>query len=265
MNPQTILSHYDSGALWPARADAGRPTDLAQAYQDALALRALRIARGEEPVGFKIGFTNRTIWERYRVFAPIWGTVWNTTLEQCDGRASVSLAGLCQPRLEPEVVFGMRATPPIGTSLEQLFACVEWLATGFEIVQSHCAGWKFTAAESVSDGGLHGRLLIGPPTPVRQVAASGAALDQRLAAAGVQLLRNGERVDQGHGHNVLDGPLHALRHFVLEMQQCPGAPSLREGDVVTTGTWTDAWPLEPNQQWRAAFDAPLQGIQIALT
>jgi 2-oxo-3-hexenedioate decarboxylase len=228
-------------------------------------VRALRIARGEKPAGFKIGFTNRTSWQRYRVFAPIWGTVWITTLQHCDGQASIALAGLCQPRLEPEVVFGLPAAPAIGASLEQLFECIAWLATGFEIVQSHCADWQFTAAETVSDGGLHGRLLVGPATPVRQLAHSGAALDQRLAAAGVQLFRGDSRVDHGHGGNVLDGPLHALRHFVLELQQCPGAPGLHEGDVVTTGTWTDAWPLQPGQHWRAVFDAPLQGIEVVLT
>jgi 2-keto-4-pentenoate hydratase len=264
MTPTDILAHLDSGALWPAER-AAPITDVAAGYQAALAVRALRVARGEKPAGYKIGFTNRTIWPRYGVYAPIWGTVWDTTLIPCDGRATLPLARLCQPRLEPEIVFGLSATPPAGSTLEQLFACVEWLAPGFEIVQSHHADWKFSAAESVADGGLHGRLLVGLHTPLRDLAASGAALDEWLAAKSVQLLRNGERVEQGHGHHVLDGPLHALRHFVLELQRCPGAPALRAGDVITTGTWTDAWPLEPGQTWRAAFDAPLHSIEVALT
>ena len=61
---------------------------------------------------------------------------------------------------------------------------------------------------------------------------------------------------------MLDGPLHALHHFVLEMQQCPGAPSLQGGDVVTTGTWTDAYPIEPGQVWQARFDSPLPGLEL---
>ena len=265
MTPRSILAHSDSGTLWPAPTGVERPTDVARAYQDALAVRALRIARGERPVGYKIGFTNRTIWQRYGVFAPIWGTVWNTTLQRCDGRGSLSLRGLCQPRLEPEVVFGLRAAPPAGPSLEQLFDCVDWLAPGFEIVQSHCADWIFTAAQTVADGGLHGRLLVGRPTPVRQNAATGEVLDTMLAASSVRLYRGDELIDQGTGRNVLDGPLHALLHFVLELQQCPGAPSLRQGDVVTTGTWTDAWPLQPGARWRAEFDAALQGVEVALS
>ena len=161
-------------------------------------------------------------------------------------------------------MFGLRATPSAGASLEQLFDCVDWLASGFEIVQSHCVDWIFTAAQTVADGALHARLLVGPSTPVRQIARSGDALDAALAATRVRLFRGDALVDEGSGHNVLDGPLHALRHFVLEMQQCPGAPSLREGDVVTTGTWTDAWPLQPGEVWRAEFGSPLHALEIAL-
>ncbi len=35
-------------------------------------------------------------------------------------------------------------------------------------------------------------------------------------------------------------------------------------DVVTIGTWTDAWPLEPGQSWCAEFDAPVDPLGIAL-
>ena len=263
MTPNQLLSHDDSAALWPA--DHGVPPDLAAAYQSALAVRALRQARGEKPVGYKIGFTNRTIWARYGIYAPIWGTVWDSTLQFCDGRGVVDLAGTVQPRLEPEIVFGMAATPPEAATLEQLFACVNWLAPSFEIVQSHLPGWKFqSAAEPVADSGLHAHLLVGRKTPVRELAASGAALDARLAAARLQLFQGDVLVDEGQGANVLDGPLHAPLHFVHELQRCPGAPALAAGDVVTTGTWTDAWPIAPGQAWKTRIDAPFDALEIAL-
>jgi 2-oxo-3-hexenedioate decarboxylase len=76
-------------------------------YLVADEIRRLRIARGERPAGYKIGFTNRGIWARYGVWGPIWGPVWDTTLEQVEGReASLSLApGKCgQPRLsDPKI------------------------------------------------------------------------------------------------------------------------------------------------------------------
>ncbi len=263
MTPHQLLDHYDSAALWPA--DHGIATDLAAAYQSALAVRALRAERGEKPVGYKIGFTNRTIWPRYDIYAPIWGTVWSTTLQFCDGRGEVDLAGTVQPRIEPEIAFGMAATPPPGATLEQLFDCVDWLAPSFEIVQAHAPDWKFaSAAEPVADSGLHARLLVGRRTPVRELAATGAALDARLAAAQLQLFHGDRRVDQGLGRDVLDGPLHALLHFVLEQQRCPGAPALQTGDVVTTGTWTDAWPVAPGQTWKTAITAPFKTLEIVL-
>ncbi|NBO20261.1 MAG: hydratase, partial [Proteobacteria bacterium] len=43
-------------------------------------MRALRLARGERGRGFKLGFTNRSIWPIYGVYAPIWGTVYDSTL-----------------------------------------------------------------------------------------------------------------------------------------------------------------------------------------
>ena len=262
MTPQDILQHLDRASSWPRREPGAEFDDVAAAYQAALAVRALRIARGEKPVGYKIGFTNRTIWPRYGVYAPIWGTVYDTTLV-ADG--PVPLSGLCQPRLEPEVAFGIARTPPAQATLEQLFACVEWLAPSFEVVHSHRDDWKFSAAESVADGALHGRLLVGAPTPVQRIARDGAGLDERLSRVRVRLRQGHAVVEEGDGARVLDGPLHALQHFVLELQRCPGAPDLQPGDVVTTGTWTDAWPVQPGQRWRAEFDAPLPALEIGFS
>jgi 2-oxo-3-hexenedioate decarboxylase len=51
-----------------------------------------------------------------------------------------------------------------------------------------------------------------------------------------------------------------LHHFLKELRQCPGAVDLQAGDVVTTGTWTDAWPLQVGEHWRAEFSASLGSL-----
>ena len=262
MTPQTLLSHIDSGQLWPVACAESPALDVSAAYQQALAVRQLRLARGEVARGYKIGFTNRGIWPLYNVFAPIWGTVWDTTLSFCDGQGELSVASTCQPRLEPEVVFGLRAEPPVGCGLPELFDSIDWMAPGFEIVQSHQVDWKFRAADTVADSGLHAHLLVGSKVPVRNVAGDAQQLERRLATAAVTLTHDGEAVDQGRGANVLDGPLHALLHFVQELRGCPGAPGLRAGDLVTTGTWTNAWPVAAGQVWTARFDSPLSPLEV---
>lgn len=257
MSPEQLLQHYDQGADWPG----GCGLDVAQAYERALAVRALRIARGEQPRGYKVGFTNRNIWPRYGVYAPVWGPVWDTTLSFCEGEGELSLANTAHPRIEPEAVFGIARTPPPGADLQALFESIEWVAPGFEIVQSHLA-WKTTAADAVADGALHARLLVGPRVPVREVAAEASGFEARLAGARTRLFMGDALKEEGEGRNVLDGPLHALKHFLEALRECPGATDLQAGDVVTTGTWTDAWPVAPGEHWRAEFDAPLSPLAV---
>jgi len=261
MAPRILLDHLDQGRLW------AQPSGLSldEAYARALEVRQLRIQRGEQPKGYKIGFTNRTIWSRYNVFAPIWGSVWDSTLTLCDGEGQVSLAHTCQPRLEPEVVFGLKSTPVANATLDGIFHAIDWVAPGFEVVQSHLPHWTFEAADTVADGGLHAHLLVGRRIPVHELATSAAALDALLSAARVKLEKNEQPVEEGQGSNVLDSPLRALLHFVQTLRACPGAPDLQAGDVITTGTWTDAWPLRPGEQWTARFSSAMGSLSARFT
>lgn len=263
MTPETLLAHADCATSWPPENLEQCRHDVTSAYRDALAVRGLRVARGEYPVGLNVEFTSRTIWQCYAVFAPIWGTVWNTTLARCEGEATLDLTGVSQLRLEPEVAFCMSATPPANAWLEEPFSCVDWLASSFKVVQSHCLGWKFNAAQAVADGALHAHLLVGKPTPVSQIAGSGADLDKLLAQTHLKLYRGHELIDTGVGSNVLDGPLHALLHFVHELATCPEAPSLQAGSIVTTGTWTDAWPVREGETWHYETNTPFASLQVA--
>jgi 2-keto-4-pentenoate hydratase len=55
------------------------------------------------------------------------------------------------------------------------------------------------------------------------------------------------------GANVLDGPLHALAHLVHLLAEGPGEDRLQAGEWVSTGTLTDALPLQAGQLWRTAL------------
>ena len=246
------------------------PLRLDQAYAAALAVREARIAAGNQPAGYKVGFTNRNIWPHYNVYAPIWGTVWQggVTLAGLDAVSppALALSGLCEPRIEPEIVFGLRDAPLADCSADELVASLDWVAHGFEIVHTHCTGWKFTAAQAVADAGLHGLLLVGDRV---RVPANTTAVDliQALAGLQVQLYGDGLLKDEGKGVNVLDGPVQALLHFVRALRATPGAPALKAGDLVTTGTLTDAHPVQPGQTWHTQIEAsgPVAGALAGLT
>ncbi len=236
--------------------------------QDAFAvgeeIRRQRVAAGERPVGYKIGFTNRSIWPRYGVYAPIWAPVWDSTVRVLDGLAAeLSMQGLVQPRFEPEVVFAFRHAPKPGLSAEELIDCLDWVAHGVEIVHTHFDGWRFTAADSVADFALHGALLVGPRCDPSEF---GADLSGQLAALTIELSCDGRAVDRGQGSNVLDSPLLALHLWLQAMTVQSPDWTVSAGDMVTTGTITDAWPIAAGQRWTTRLsDARLSGLSLTVT
>jgi 2-oxo-3-hexenedioate decarboxylase len=256
------LSGLEGGPKLTPFTDRVAGFDLAQAYRVTAALRRLRQARGDRMIGRKIGFTNRTIWAEYGVFAPIWGDMWDTTVRELAERAAgVGLARLAEPRLEPEIAFSLARAPEPGMDEAALLGCVDWIAHGFEIVQSPFADWRFRAPDTVAVGGLHGAYFIGPRHALRP--ADAAAWLVALSRFTLTLARDGATIDHGSAANVLDGPLSALRHLVGLLAHDPENPPLEAGEIVTTGTLTRAFPIAPGETWRTALDGlPLDGIAI---
>ncbi len=235
--------------------------DLATAYQVTAALRRQRQARGERPVGRKIGFTNRTIWEEYGVYAPIWGDMYDTTLKPLGTDGVVDLGPLLEPRIEPEIAFGLGRPPRAGMDEAALLGCIDWVAHGFEIVQSIYPAWRFAAADTVGAYGLHGVYRIGPRHSLHD--HPGIDWLQALAGFEIELSRDGAVIDRGKAANVLDGPLSALRHLVELLAKDPANPSVAAGEIVTTGTVTRAFPVKAGETWSTKLHGlPLEGIAI---
>lgn len=232
-------------------------------YAAARQLHERRLARGWQPVGRKIGFTNRTLWERYGVHEPIWGTVYDRTLTRAtDNRATVSLAGLAQPRIEPEICFGLKAPPPRSRNPEALLGAIEWIAHSAEIVQCHHPEWKFTLADCTADNGLHGHLVLGTPVEVGRIQGLAAALPFLKVA----LACNGEVRDRGVASVVLDSPLMALAHFIEVLANQPDAEPLRAGEIISTGTITDAHPVQAGETWSTDLHGfAVRGMEITFT
>lgn len=223
--------------------------DLDAAYAVALRMHEARLAAGDRPVGRKIGFTNAAIWPEYGVHHPIWGPVYARTLVRVPPAGlRFALSHLHEPRIEPEIALCLRDVPQPGMSADALLACLDWIAPVFEIVQSHFPGWKFAAADTVADGGLHGALLMGEPVPAARIGTGGA---KALAELEIALHRDDQPVEVGRGSNVLGSPLLALEHLARVLATQPAQPPLRAGEIITTGTVTAAYPIAPGQRWRS--------------
>jgi 2-oxo-3-hexenedioate decarboxylase len=235
--------------------------DLPAAYRVADEIRARRVQQGERALGRKIGFTNRTIWAEYGVWAPIFGYVYDRTVSDVpDTLRTFPLAGLAEPRIEPEIIFGLASAPTPGMDEGQLLNCIDWIAHGFEIVQSIFPGWKFAAADTVAAFGLHGALLIGAR---HKIATHGGEWQSALRTFDIELLCDGVVRDRGRAANVLDGPLFALSHLTELLANDPARPALAVGDIVTTGTLTRALPVAAGETWSTVLHGiALPGVQV---
>ncbi len=230
-------------------------------YAAARQLHAHRLAQGWKLLGRKNGFTNRGIWQRYGVNGPMWGAAYDRTVIYADGnRAAVPLAGLVQPRIEPEICFKLKTAPPRTRNPAALLEAVEWVAHSVEIVQCHHPEWKMTLADCVADNALHGRLIVG--SPVRGI----ADLAARLPELKVKLFKEDALVEEGLGSNVLDSPLLSLAFLVEILAGQEESPPLAAGELVSTGTLTDAYPVAAGETWRTSFSGiPLPGMEIRFT
>jgi 2-oxo-3-hexenedioate decarboxylase len=228
----------------------------ADAYRVTARIRTMREARGERPVGRKVGFTNRTIWHEYDVYEPMWSYVYDSTLHELTALPDgFPLSSLSEPRIEPEIVFGIATPPNAAMGDRALLGCIAWVAHGFEIVQSIFPGWKFAAADTVAAYGLHGALLIGPRHPV------GTDVDgwlSRLTGFEIDLSRNGVHADHGRALNVMEGPVSSIRYMLQLLEKYPVNPPLAAGEIVTTGTLTRALPIFPGETW----STKLTGIDL---
>ncbi|HTE84658.1 MAG TPA: fumarylacetoacetate hydrolase family protein [Dehalococcoidia bacterium] len=272
MNSATVAPYAEEMMRLADTASLGKPLSarvdgfgIADAYKISREVLRRREAAGWRRVGRKIGFTNRTILEQYGVFDPIFGYMYDRTVSYAsDGaKASLSLAGLVQPLIEPEIVFRLRRPPPDTGDPRELLDCIEWLSHGFEIVQCHFPRWKFKAADTVADGGLHGRYVVGPPVAVDP--ASFDTLAQQLAAFRIASFKNGWPAAEGGGEFVLGSPLNALAHLFEVLRGLPDHPPLEGGEIVTTGTLTAALPVVAGETWSTRIDGlAVAGMELRL-
>ena len=123
------------------------------AYRVTPLVRQLYEAGGAKVIGRKIGFTNRTIWPEYGVYAPIWGYVFDRSVHDLAARRYAA-AG-CR--------FPSHASSPKSCSAFRLRPRHRWTRRPCR----HASNGSHSASRSCSRsfrGGNFPRLIRLPPT-----------------------------------------------------------------------------------------------------
>jgi 2-oxo-3-hexenedioate decarboxylase len=247
-------------AVPPSARDAG--FDLAAAYAVEAEIVRMKQASGHKTVGRKVGFASKAVWRALKLETLAWAHMYDDTVHAAvQNEASLPMDRMLSPKIEPEIVFGMRGPLETGqTDPATILEAVEWLALGFEIIDCVYADWKFQPADFVASSGFHAALIVGDRVPV--VAAGVQDLAAQLAAFKVRLMKDGQVAAEGSGKNVLRSPALCLRELAAALARQPGASPLDAGELISSGTLTESQPIASGETWTAV----LEGLDLpALT
>ena len=220
------------------------------------------LTSGMTPVGRKIGFTNPTAWPSMALNTAVWGYVYDKTVHDTTaGHTRHSLRGALQPKIEPEIMFGLKATVPgTGDPVDALGA-VAWIALGFEVVSCPYPDWKFKGVDAVSGFGLHRALFVGAKRMLR-ADDDLVAIVAALGSVTARIYKNDALAGEGSGKIVLGNPAKALAALGVITANQPQFAPLAAGEIISSGTLTPPPAIVAGDVIRAevaGFDlAPVQ-------
>jgi 2-oxo-3-hexenedioate decarboxylase len=263
---QELMAAFSSGQTLTVPPSSRDPHfDLAAAYAVEAELVRLRKSAGHTTVGRKVGFANRAMWRVLKLDTLVWAHMYDDTVIYAEANAaSLSLARMCSPRIEPEIVFRMKKPLSGDAAPADVLEAVEWLAIGFEIVDCVYADWKFQPPDFVAAFGLHAALVVGAPRTIQPGMISG--LVEQLPGFKLALLEQGKLVEEGSGRNSLRSPAVCLGELASAIARQPLAESLAAGELVSSGSLTGSHPIAPGQTWTAVVaDLELPDLTLHTT
>lgn len=203
--------------------DANPSMTLSDAYEIQKKLIAMRIARGEKIVGYKVGLTSKEKQEQVHVNRPIYGVLTNAMQIQNNGICDLS--SRIYPRAEAEIAFIIGKTIHTIVDRDTLLESCSGICAAIEIIDSRYQNFNFSLCDVVADN----------------CSASGFVLSDRihkphdvdLSNITMSLLVNGKTIATGSSFAVLENPIHSLMmllHVLVDHGEV-----LHAGSVVLSG------------------------------
>ncbi|WP_354682976.1 fumarylacetoacetate hydrolase family protein [Cupriavidus necator] len=206
---------------------------LAEAYEVQRASIRCRLARGEQRVGVKMGFTSRAKMLQMGLSDVIWGRLTSGML--IEEGSTVDVSRFIHPRVEPELAFVLRAPLCGQVTAAQALAAVEAIAPALEIIDSRYQDFRFSLPEVIADNASSSGFVIGPWQDPHQ----------DFSNLGLTLSLDGRTVQVGSTAALLGHPLRSLV-AAARLAELADEP-LQAGWIVMAGGATPAEWITPGQ------------------
>jgi len=167
----------------------------------------LRLADGDDLIGWKLGWTSGAMRKALGIAQPNWGTLWASQI----ATAPVQLSTLLHPKIEPELVWEV----PIGD------AAGRW-ALGLEVVDPRFPSFTFDWLDNTADNSSAAKVAVG-----EFASLSGDVQDVAI------MFSDGAEERRGQAADAMGSPANAVTWLI----QALAAEDLRltPGQIVFTG------------------------------
>lgn len=207
------------------------------AYRIQQAGTALRLARGERVVGWKLGYTSLAMREQMGIASPNSGPLTDAML--LPAGAPVPGSAL-QPRVEPEIGLRLRRRLAGPCTVEDVLGACSTAVACLEVVDSVWTGYRFRLADNTADGSSAAWVVVGDELPLDDL----PAVPVTLSVDGVEVAAATGAAAGGHP---AAGVAWLAEQLALRGQ------TLEPGDLVITGGLTAAHPLPAGATVAATF------------
>ncbi|MGB5133052.1 MAG: fumarylacetoacetate hydrolase family protein [Steroidobacteraceae bacterium] len=226
---------------------------VADAYRIQQENIELRVARGEQIVGHKIGLTAKAMQDLFGVNEPDFGHLMNTMMHEA--RIPLDLGELIDPQIEvePAFVLGRRLQGP-GVSVADVLAATTGVRVCLEVIDSRIIDWRIKLQDTVADNGSSARVVLGsqimPPSMLKL-----DDLDTELELDGVV-------VETGNTSAILGNPAKSIAWLANRLADFGIA--LEPGHFVLPGTCTRSVRIR-GRRWIVGRIAGLGEVLLHLT
>ncbi|MDP6636573.1 MAG: hypothetical protein QGG42_16870 [Phycisphaerae bacterium] len=218
---QAFYERRWSGALEPDVSHIS--IEDAYAVQDLVA--DMRVQRGEQVVGFKVGCTSEAIRLQFGLSEPISGRLFNPHVRK-EG-AEVDWRNYVNCAIEPEMVLTIGADLcGMNLSDDQLIDAIQSVSPGIELHNFRFWFTPPTSQELICSGGIHAGLIVGEA----EVSPKQLSFEHELFS----VRKDSQLVTEAPASEIMGGPIHSLRWLVNSLTN--RGSRLEKGSLVIPGS-----------------------------
>jgi 2-keto-4-pentenoate hydratase len=217
--------------------------------QAQLEMRRLRLADGDQPLGWKVGFGAPAMLELLRISGPLIGFL--TQNGRVQSGNSVSLSGWTKPVAEPEIAVHIGSDVPAGADAATAEAAIAGISPAIELVDLTA---PLQDPERILGDNIYQRhVVLGGSAPARAGTQSDG-LTCRIIRHGKEFARTTDpQANTGQWVNIVRHVADVLAAF---------GERLHAGEIIITGSVVPPLTIEPGEDGIAFEVDPIGAVTV---